>query len=472
MRTADLIVFAAVNDRPAEHWLLERLAGFGEAAAFLRVESETTYSELCAAASRWRQELVEREVRPGESVALVGEYSPDLCGLMLALIANRNLIVPLTPAAWQRDGDEYAEIASVSAAFLFDAEVEGRFRSFSGREIGKRHELLNRLRDAEEPGLVLFSSGSTGKSKAALLSINRLLEKLRVPKKSKAFRALAFLQIDHIGGFNTLFSILATGGSVISVDRRDPEVVCAAIERLQVQLLPTTPSFLNMMLISGAAERHDLSSLALITYGTEPMPESTLTALHDALPDLRLKQTYGLSELGILSTRSKASGSLWVKVGGEGYETKVVDGILWIRARAAMLGYLNAPQPFDDDGWFNTGDSVEVEGEYLKIRGRVSEIINVGGEKVYPAEVEAVLQEVDNVREAVVRGRPNPIVGQVVTATVSLVEPEEERELMQRVRAHCRQRLPRYAIPMVIGVTERAQHSERYKKMRLESDAE
>ena len=79
----------------------------------------------------------------------------------------------------------------------------------------------------------------------------------------------------------------------------------------------------------------------------------------------------------------KNSNSLWVKVGGEDYKTRVVNGLLEIKAKASMLGYLNAKSPFTKDGWFKTGDKVKVNGEYIKILGRESEIINVGGEKVY-----------------------------------------------------------------------------------------
>ena len=97
-------------------------------------------------------------------------------------------------------------------------------------------------------------------------------------------------------------------------------------------------------------------------------------------------QTYGLSELGILRSKSKGPDSLWVKVGGEGFETRVIEGLLEVKAKSAMLGYLNAPSPFTEDGWFKTGDSVLTDGEFIKILGRESEIINVGGEKVYPME--------------------------------------------------------------------------------------
>ena len=123
-----------------------------------------------------------------------------------------------------------------------------------------------------------------------------------------------------------------------------------------------------MVLMSEAYARHDLSTLRTVTYGTEPMPESTLRRLHALFPAIQLVQTYGLSEVGILRSKSKSSDSLWVKIGGEGFETRVVNGILEIKARSSMLGYLNAPSPFTADGWFVTGDEVEVDGEYLRIR--------------------------------------------------------------------------------------------------------
>jgi acyl-CoA synthetase (AMP-forming)/AMP-acid ligase II len=233
-----------------------------------------------------------------------------------------------------------------------------------------------------------------------------------------------------------------------------------------VQLLPTSPTFLNLILVSEAYKRYDLASLETVTYGTEVMPESTLRRFHELFPRVRLLQTYGLSEVGILRSKSKSSDSLWVKVGGEGFETRVVDGMLEIKAKSAMLGYLNAPSPFTADGWFKTGDAVEVDGEYIKILGRKSELINVGGEKVYPAEVESVLQTMDGVLEVAVRGEPHPMTGQIVTATVRLATAEALPEFRQRMRAFCQDKLARYKIPQKIVITAEAVHSERFKKMR------
>jgi acyl-CoA synthetase (AMP-forming)/AMP-acid ligase II len=196
------------------------------------------------------------------------------------------------------------------------------------------------------------------------------------------------------------------------------------------------------------------------------MPETTLLRIHELFPNLRLQQTYGMSELGILRSKSKDSGSLWVKVGGEGFETKVVDGILWVRAHSAMLGYLNAPSPFDAEGWMNTGDMVEVDGDYIRILGRKSEIINVGGQKVYPAEVESVLLQMDNIKDAVVLGEKNPITGHIVTARVNLFEPEDEREFKKRLRLFCRDKLASFKIPAKVEISGQEQFNARYKRMR------
>src|SRR5260370_10855797 len=100
------------------------------------------------------------------------------------------------------------------------------------------------------------------------------------------------------------------------------------------------------------------------------MPESTLRRFHSSLPHINLQQTYGLSEVGILRSRSRSSDSLWVQVGGEGYQTRVVNGTLQIKAQSAMLGYLNAPSPFTADGWLDTGDAVEGDCDYIQILGR------------------------------------------------------------------------------------------------------
>jgi long-chain acyl-CoA synthetase len=244
--------------------------------------------------------------------------------------------------------------------------------------------------------------------------------------------------------------------------------VLRAVEQHKVELLPTSPTFINLVLLSDAYRRYDLSSLKIVTYGTEPMPESTLRRFHEVLPHIQLQQTYGLSEVGILRSKSRSSDSLWVKLGGEGFQTRVVNDILHVKAESAMLGYLNAPSPFTEDGWFNTGDKVEVDGEYFRILGRQSDIINVGGQKVYPAQVESVVQEMPEVAEVSVYGERNPIMGQIPCAVIRLKQPRDVREFHRELRQFCRERLQEFQIPVRVTFVESAMYGERFKKNRRE----
>lgn len=279
-------------------------------------------------------------------------------------------------------------------------------------------------------------------------------------------RTLAFLFFDHIGGLNTMFHVFANGGTLVVADDRTPDAIASAIERHRVELLPTSPTFLSLLLMSEAHLRHDLSALRWVTYGSEPMGKSTLLRLTQALPQVRFSQTYGLSELGILSSKSEASDSLRMRIGGDGFETKIKNSTLWIRASSAMLGYLNAPSPFDRDGWFNTEDVVDIDGQFIQILGRRSEVINVGGEKVFPVEIEDVIQSLPNIEDVVVHGEPNPITGQTVVANVELHKPEDAIQLRKRIRVACAEKLAPFKIPTRVQIATPSGASERFKKIR------
>jgi long-chain acyl-CoA synthetase len=419
-----------------------------------------SYSWLRQAVSQSAQELDAQGITAGATVSLDGDYSPRAIALLLALIDRACIAVPLSPAA-RLQREEFQEIAEVRFSIQLDANDGYSVRAYDRRIT---NELLLRLSAEGDPGLVLFSSGSTGKSKAALHNFRPLLEKFKI--RRHAFVSITFLMLDHIGGINTLFYVLSNGGTAVALRTRNPEDVCVAIAKCRVELLPTSPTFLNLLLISEAWRHHDILSLRRITYGTEVMPESLLRRVHELLPGVELQQTYGLSELGILRSKSRDSGSLWMKIGGEGYQTRIQDGTLWIKAQSAMMGYLNAPSPFSEDGWFNTGDAVEVDGEYLRVLGRKSEIINVGGEKVHPAEVEEVLMGLSNVRDVAVTSEPNPITGQMVRASFNLLEGEDPAAFRRRVREFCAGKLAPYKIPAKIVIVEDQQYSERFKKMR------
>lgn len=417
-----------------------------------------SYSKLLKMFNDALLDLRENNINTGDIVALRADFNPLSISYLLALINNGNIVVPISFAV--KNYEEFYSIAEVEKII----NIENDNKTFSKTLNSVQHNINVSLKEIQHPGLVLFSSGSTGKSKAAVHDFVPLLEKFKVQRN--LLKTITFLLFDHIGGVNTLFYILSNGGTIIAIENRSPENVCKIIEKYQVELLPTSPTFINMILMSKAYLRYDLSSLNIVTYGTESMPEQTLKAFNKLFPKIILKQTYGLSEIGIMRSKSRDNDSLWMKIGGEDYQTKVVDDILFIKAKTAMLGYLNAPSPFDKNGWFNTQDKVEVDGEWIKILGRVTDIINVGGQKVYPAEVESVLLQMENVEDVSVFSKDNPIMGKVVGARFNLFSNEKKMDLKKRVRKYCKNKLQSFKIPAYIEITEKVQVSDRFKKMR------
>lgn len=422
-----------------------------------------TYGWLSKKVNFWKQYLKKNCINAGEIVSLEGDYSPSIIAFFLALIWNKNIIVPIISGLPESELRERCRIAEVKNKFIFK---DGKLRDVKKIRDKKKVEnkLLKKFIKKGFSGLILFSSGSTGKPKAILHNLNTLTEKFCEVKRS--FRSLIFLLFDHIGGINTLFSIISSGGTLVVSPSRKPENILSWIEKYNVELLPTSPTFLNLVLISESYKNHDCSSLELITYGTEPMPQSLLKRLKEIFPEVKFKQTYGVSEIGILSTKSESSESLWMKFGGKGFKTKIVKGILMIKSKSSMAGYLNAPNPFTEDGWFFTGDEVEVKGDYYRIIGRDTDIINVGGEKVFPSEVESVLLEIDNIEDAIVYGTKNPLIGEMVVMEVNLKKEETLIDLKKKIYKYCQDKLEKYKIPAKILIKNENLYSKRFKKIR------
>ena len=146
------------------------------------------------------------------------------------------------------------------------------------------------------------------------------------------------------------------------------------------------------------------------------MPKNLFLKLKKIFNKVRLKQTYGLSEFGIMRSKDKNEKSLSIKVGGEDYKTKIINNFLFVKSKTNMVGYLNYKQPFKN-GWLNTGDKViKSKNGYLRILGRESDIINIGGEKVFPQEIEEVLKRLKNVTDARVYSKRHDLFGEYIVA--------------------------------------------------------
>ena len=210
---------------------------------------------------------------------------------------------------------------------------------------------------------------------------------------------------DHMGGINTLLHTIFNGGTIIGTKDRSVRGILNVCQEHSIEVLPTTPTFLRIMLMSGLIPEQFPPSIKIISYGSERMDQPTLDALCELLPTVDFRQTFGTTELGVLRVKSESRDSLYMKIGGEGVETRVVDGVLEIRSTTGMLGYLNNDSPFDLEGWYNTNDLVETSAGYYKIIGRTSEVINVAGLKFMASEIERVALEYNGIELAKAEGK-------------------------------------------------------------------
>jgi acyl-CoA synthetase (AMP-forming)/AMP-acid ligase II len=346
-------------------------------------------------------------IAQGEVVALIGDFNPKSIVAFLQLVDRGAIIVPLTEETAEQH--EYFFDAACVNAVLKDGKL---VRICDVRE----HDCLAELRNRDHAGLVLFSTGTTGRPKAILHDMTLFLKRFETPRPT--LTTINFLLFDHIGGINTLLHTLFNKGTVVAPTTRSVEDVLNTCALHKVEVLPTTPTFLRMMLMSGHIPAKVPSSLKVITYGTERMDQATLDELCELLPHIDFRQTFGMSELGIVRVKSKARNSLYMKIGGEGIETRIVDGVLKIRSQTRMVGYLNAPSPFDGEGWYDTKDLVVEDNGFIKVTGRLGDIINVGGLKFLPSEVENVALQYPGVSLVKAYGRENPISGQHVEIIV------------------------------------------------------
>lgn len=443
-------------------WLLDRFAAADPALkAFVHKGEVFTYGQVSARIAEFSAELRRRGVGPGHTVVVLADYAPDVFCMILALASLKALVVPMTRGSVIEEGEA---LAISGCDHAIDFAPDGLSWMLKPHPVAVGNPMLDEFRATGKAGLILFSSGSTGKPKGMLHDFERVMDKFRTPRAPVV--AIPFLMLDHFGGINTILAITASLGTVVTAENRAIATICEAIQDYKVELLPTTPSFLTLLAATDLAQRYDLSSLKRITYGTETMPQATLDRIRARFPGVELQQTYGLSEVGVLRSQSRPDGSLWVRIGGSGFETQVRDGILWIRSDYRMVGYLNAPSGFDAEGWFNTQDRVEVDGDYFRILGRVTDLINVGGQKVYPAEVEDVILAQPNVADVVVVGEKHALLGQIVVAKVALHEPEAPADLRLRLRKACLARLAAFKVPAKVELLDQEIYSARFKKMR------
>lgn len=402
-----------------------------------------SYGNLFREVQNIKSKLAESGVSRGAIVGLYGAPGLEWLAAFLALAQWQAVIVPVEHAE-SKQLNERLQASAAQWLLTIPAKASWQLKPIEDQQESKEvYQQLNGM-----PGLVLFSSGSVGKPKAILHALPRLLQGYG-PQKAKNRNWLLLLLLDHIGGLHTWFSCLAQQGCLVIPEQRTPESVAQAIADYEVALLPATPSFLALMLSQEVHKRYPMNHLKLITFGTEPMSPALFASVKSAFPGVRMLQTFGTTETGILKTDFSLDGSLALNF-REGDDTwRVVDGELQLRSSRLSLGYMGHDNSrFLNDGWYKTGDLAEVDAlGQVKILGRQASIINVGGLKLFPAEVEVVISQYPGVSFCQVGAEPHALTGQIVVATVAFkVAPSADWK--QELRKFCLNKLEKYKVPV------------------------
>jgi long-chain acyl-CoA synthetase len=415
-----------------------------------------TYRDLDLLTDRFASYLRASRFQSGEVIALLLESRPEL--LIAALGAFKAGVVPNVVNAMLSPEEVRTVVANSGAALLVTdperwADVEPVCAG-----LGVRDTLLtgdaftSALAGADQRfdcldlpphtvACLLYTSGTTGRPKGVMLTHRNITDNASQFARvhfGPDDRLLVAAPMFHCWGLiNGVFGMFAAGGTAIVVRRFKAEPILERIAADRPTQFLGVPAMVNHLIRSPSAARYDRSSLRVVHSAAAPMPAELIAALRDDWK-VGYAESYGLTEVSpVITTTAPADmrpGSCGRAMGDT--ELKVVDvegrtlpvgevGELWARGTAVSAGYFGRPdataEVFVDDGWFRTGDIVRMDADgYVFLVDRAKDMINVGGEKVYPRDVEEVLFRHKAVADVVVIGAPDPVLGEVPCAVVAL----------------------------------------------------
>jgi len=378
-----------------------------------------------------------------------------LAALELDGVARRLVLAPPDTAPAHLD-DAIAQ-AGIDTLITNDPAPRPGVRvMFCGSDLAPR---LNRAEASHDTEWVLFTSGTTGAPKLVSHTLPSLVGPIgTAPVAPISGGAVwsTFYDVRRYGGLQILLRALLGGGSMVFSDAA--ETVGAFLARAGaagVTHISGTPSHWRRALMSGHAARIDP---AYVRLSGEVADQAVLDRLRAAYPAARVSHAFASTEAGVaFDVTDGLAGfpAAWVGAAGAA-ELRVAGDTLRIRSARTANGYLGAVASLADaDGFVDTGDIVELRGSRYYFLGRVGGVINVGGQKVYPEEVEAALNAHPAVLAARVRSRPSPITGAVVAADVVVDAGGDgtgDDALCRAIKANCRALLAPHKVPALLRI--------------------
>ncbi|MBV8950414.1 MAG: acyl--CoA ligase [Actinobacteria bacterium] len=432
-----------------------------------------TFGELDAAANRVARALGADGVRPRDRAVVLATTSLELVPVFAAAAKLGAVFAPANPslptaeavdmvkAARPRlvvTADERPDIAgAVDAPVITIDELMAR----AAREPAAAHHAAGF--GELDPHVVFFTSGSTGRSKGAVIShrVNYLRTHPGALLEPRGAMVCPY-PLFHMGAWTIALQQWQARDRTVFVERADAALVVDAVERHRATRLNCVPAVWYRILdLVGGQPARELSSVRFADTGTSATPVELLTGIKAAFPNAGVRVFYGSTEAGSVATLEDADvtrkpGSCGVPAPGA--ELRLgEDGELCVRGPHLFDGYFDDPDATAAaivDGWYHTGDLADMDDEgYLTIVGRVRDVVRTGGETVSPAEVEAVLLGHPAVEDVAVVGLPDPEFGETVCAVV-VVAPGAVPPDVAELRGHCASRLARFKQPRQVALVD------------------
>ena len=426
-------------------------------------------------------------VKPGDRVAIQTEKSVESLALYLACLRAGALFLPLNTAYTTAELDYFlgdaeprvavcapgseAALRSITRAkgitlLTLDAMGGG---SLADRAAAERDDFATVPREPDDLAAILYTSGTTGRSKGAMLSHDNLLSNVDALVKTWRFTGddvlLHALPIFHAHGlFVAVNTSLRAGGRMTFLPNFDLDTVIAHLP--QATSMMGVPTFYTRLLGDPRLNRDLTEHMRLFISGSAPLPAETHRAF-ERRTGHRILERYGMTET-TMSTSNPYDGERRAGTVGfplPGVEGRIADaetgemlpqgeiGILEVRGPNVFKGYWGMPEKtaeeFRDDGFFVTGDIALIDEDgYIAIVGRAKDIVISGGYNVYPKEVETEIDALDGVLESAVIGVPHADFGEAVLA---VVVPDGAREITtETIQAALRNRLANYKLPKAV----------------------
>jgi acyl-CoA synthetase (AMP-forming)/AMP-acid ligase II len=487
-------VVPAFRDRPKSLWAMiaEARDRNGDGEALVCGDVRISWRQAAEQAARIAAGFRKLGLRPGDRVAILLGNRIEF-PLLLFAAAHEGLVTVLLSTRQQKP--EIAYVLNDCGARLLIHEAALAERLPEAREVADLahriaidHDpalsgfaaLIDNLPAAapadigeEDTAMILYTSGTTGKPKGAMLAHCNIVHSSMVfvscLQLTAADRSIAAVPLGHVTGVvaNITTMIACAGALIIMPEFKAADYLrLAARERVTYTVM--VPAMYNLCLRQSDFDSHDLSSWRIGGFGGAPMPVATIEKLKAKIPGLKLMNCYGATETtspstimpGELTERHLDSvglpcpGARIVAMDADGHELPPGEiGELWIQSASVIKGYWNNPKATAESftgGFWHSGDlgSVDAQG-FVRVFDRQKDMINRGGLKIYSAEVESVLAGHPAVVESAIVAKACPVLGERVHAVVVTREPVSDVAL----RAWCAERLSDYKVPETMAIT-------------------